>query len=316
MSKEIGGFIELENFKGQEYHEELYRFNTTTNAIKYVLINKKYKKVYIPFYLCECVRNMICELNLEYSYYRINERLEPIIDFKVEDNQVVLLVNYFGIYNEQNIRHYNSLFNIIVDNTQVFFQNSIDDIDMVYNCRKFFGVADGAYLNTDVEKEKYDELYRDTSNTRMAYILGRYEKNAQDYYKDFRNNEEILRGLPMMKMSRLTKNLMKIIDYKTIKEIREDNYKYLHSALSNINKLDIEPYENLFMYPLLVNNGNKIRRELITKKVYLPLLWPNVMEYNNSILWEKNLVENMLLLPMDQRYGIDDMDRVLEIVLG
>ena len=49
----------------------------------------------------------------------------------------------------------------------------------------------------------------------------------------------------------------------------------------------------------------KEKKKLAEKKIYVATLWPNVMEIGNNI--ESDLAENILPLPCDQRYGIDEM---------
>lgn len=311
---EIGGFLELENFYGKEYYNNLYRFNTTRNAIKYVIKNKIYKKVYLPFYLCDCITNMFDECGINYQYYNIDSDFRPLINFDIKNDEVLLIVNYFGMYSNEEILSYSNLCNIIVDNTQAFFQKPIKDVDIVYNCRKFFGVPDGAYLNTDIDSYKYECLEYDMSNFRMEHILGRYEKSAQEYYSYFKKNDELLSKLHIRKMSRVTQNLLRGIDYFKIKEKRQSNYNYLHKFLKEINLLKNNEFNNLFMYPLMVNNGEEIRRELINNKIYIPVLWPNVLKKMPVESIEYKFANDIVLIPIDQRYDIKEMEIILNYI--
>ena len=40
------------------------------------------------------------------------------------------------------------------------------------------------------------------------------------------------------------------------------------------------------MYPLLQKNGHRIKQELIQQKIYVPTLWPNVLEETTPDTWE------------------------------
>ena len=68
------------------------------------------------------------------------------------------------------------------------------------------------------------------------------------------------------------------------------------------------------MYPLLLNNGYLIKRQLIEKKVYVPTLWPNVLKDCFLDSYEYYLANNMLFLPIDQRYDCTDMQYMLNII--
>lgn len=65
------------------------------------------------------------------------------------------------------------------------------------------------------------------------------------------------------------------------------------------------------MYPLYVDEGKKVRDYLISKKIYIPKLWPNIVEENNLSKIELEYINNILPLPIDQRYSKEDMDFII-----
>ena len=68
------------------------------------------------------------------------------------------------------------------------------------------------------------------------------------------------------------------------------------------------------MYPLLLKNGHRIKQELIQHKIYVPTLWPNVLEETVPDTWEHFLTDNLVLLPIDQRYSEVDMKYILKVL--
>ena len=62
------------------------------------------------------------------------------------------------------------------------------------------------------------------------------------------------------------------------------------------------------MYPLLINNGETVRKKLQENKIYISKLWPE-FEKNENVVdeFEKNLANNILPIPCDQRYNVNDM---------
>lgn len=68
------------------------------------------------------------------------------------------------------------------------------------------------------------------------------------------------------------------------------------------------------MYPLFIENGNTIREKLWEKKIYVPLFWDMVFELCEKKELEYDMAENMLPIPVDQRYQIEDMEYVVNVI--
>ena len=66
------------------------------------------------------------------------------------------------------------------------------------------------------------------------------------------------------------------------------------------------------MYPLYVRNGADIRGKLQGKKIFIPTLWPAVFNLCQEDELEYDMAKNILPLPVDQRYGTDDMKYLIE----
>ena len=311
--KEIGGYLELDKFLNKPYHRDMIELNTGRNALIYLVKVKKIKKVYLPYFLCNSVGNMLKKHSVEYEYYHINKDFMPVFIKKLRHNEYLYMVNYYGQISNQKIIESKEKHNlIIVDNTQAFFQKPIPKIDTIYSCRKFFGVPDGAYLSTDTILKK--ELEVDKSMNRMKHILGRFEGQASEYFKDFQENDESLEKLLLRKMSYLTKNILGAIDYDKVMESRNDNFNYLYDRLNSSNILNIKKTEGAFAYPYYNKNGLELRKKLIEQKIYVPILWPNVLRDNDEKSIEYDYSANILPLPCDQRYGKNDMDYLVKSI--
>lgn len=196
--------------------------------------------------------------------------------------------------------------NLIVDNTHSFFQKPVTN--SIYNCRKYFGVADGAYLYSNIKKN--DEIEPYVVNDKIGHLIGRLEENAATYYTEFSNNDKKFDKGNIYKMSNFSKIIMGAIDYKNSYKIRIDNFNYLNEKLKKFQKLSL-PNNLIFMYPLYVDEGKKVRDYLISKKIYIPKLWPNIVEENNLSKIELEYINNILPLPIDQRYSKEDMDFII-----
>ena len=68
--KAIGGYFEFEQLVDNEYYKDLLKLNTGRNALVYLMKAKKIKKIYIPYYLCESVYEILEKYNYEYEFYQ------------------------------------------------------------------------------------------------------------------------------------------------------------------------------------------------------------------------------------------------------
>jgi hypothetical protein len=136
----------------------------------------------------------------------------------------------------------------------------------------------------------------------MRFLLGRYERNANEFYAEYSANNKFFANEPIKQMSKLTENLLRGIDYDFAARRRTENFNYLQEVLGRRNrlKLIVPPY-GAFMYPLYIENGSSIRKQLQNKKIYIPTLWPNVLNTCESDTLEYSLSADVLPIPVDQR---------------
>lgn len=314
--KAIGGYFSLElpyNEYG-EYHRDAIRLNTGRYCLEYVLRVKKYTKVYLPYYMCDAVLQPINKLGLDYQFYHIDKYFHIAEVLHPKKDEVILYCNYFGLMDEY-VKIVTDRYapNIIIDNTQAFFSRPLPEIDTFYTCRKFFGVADGAYLYTN--KEADFDIPQDYSSSRMLFLLDRLDKSAEEAFSDYHKSEDTLDHDEIKKMSKITQFIMSSIFYKSIADRRISNYTYLHDNLSSSNTLsvDLERESVPMVYPFLSDDIN-LRKKLIDNKVYVASYWPNVKNMSNLESVESQFAVNLIPIPIDQRYGNDDLNKILEII--
>lgn len=311
--KEYGGYIELEHFYGYEYHEEALALNSGRGAVEYLIRARRIRKMYLPYYLCSSVSDICKKNQVEVEFYNVNREFKAAFEKKLEEDEYILIVNYFTGLSNEYLREFVNVFeNVIVDNTQAFFQEPIKGADTIYNCRKYFGVPDGGYLYTDANLA--EELLEDVSFSKMEHLLGRFERSASEFYQSYQDSEKDFEQQDVKRMSKLTHNLLRGIDYESVKEKRTKNWNALNKRLSNVNKLSLEERIGGYMYPLYLENGQEIRKYLIGKKVYVPMLWNDTLSICQDKI-EMDYVKNILPLPIDQRYVEEDMETIAELVL-
>ena len=311
--KEIGGYLEMELNKGPMLCENGIRLNCGRNALAYLLTAKDISKIWLPYFLCDSVINVCKKYGVEIGSYHIDEQWLPK-DVNLKCSDWLYIVNYYGQIGTNILLDLADKYKrVIVDNAQAYFDAPLKGIDTIYTCRKFFGVSDGAVLfsNGDIK----ENISADESFNRMRFVLGRFERNAGEFYEEASKNNDFFDNEPIKWMSKLTENLLRGIDYQFVKNKRTANFAFLHERLGVLNKLKVKLVQGAFMYPFMVENASEVKKELLEHKIYIPTLWPNVVRDLPHDWWEWHLANNVLPLPCDQRYGLEEMQFMTEFLL-
>lgn len=311
--QEYGGYIEFEHFRGNEYYENAVALNSGRSCMEYLIKARKIQTVYLPYFMCDSVKKVCDRFNVATVYYHTGMDLMPVCSRTFSGDEWLYVVNYYGQLTNDILRALKHKYgNIIVDNVQAFFQKPIDGIDTIYSCRKFFGVSDGAYLSTDSRLK--EPLEEDFSYDKMGFLMGRFEKTAQEFYPEYIINNDRFERENLKSMSLMTQNLLRGLDYEFVKEIRTSNFSCLHDQLHEVNQLKLIVPQGAFMYPLYIENGGLLRKRLQQQKVYVPTLWPDVFDICNEKDLEYQMAQNILPLPCDHRYCEKDMKILCRLV--
>lgn len=312
----IGGYFQLELNKNNTFpHPNLIHLNSARNCLEYILENRMYKKIYIPYFTCDVLLEPITKLDIEYDFYDVDNFLEPIFDYeKIQEDEAFLVTNYFGIKTKfiENLSKKSK--NLIVDNAQAFYAMPIYGMDTFYSPRKFVGIADGGLLATNLISNKSFDI--DVSYHRMSHLLKRIDLSAEDAYSDFIVNDKTLENQEIKLMSNITKAILSNLDYNSILRIRRENYMYLEDNLKlmNLLNIDLDKEDVPMIYPFRVKKSKLLREKLISEKIYCATYWPNVLEWCDFNVNSYHLTEEIIALPIDQRYSIEDMQKIIHYV--
>lgn len=317
--KEIGGYMELELEPGFEYYHgnDVIGLDTGRTAIYYALKCSRAKKVYLPYYLCTSMLQPVESLGIDHEFYHIDENLHPIDILNTSEDEAFLYINYFGTGDTKFIKSLKDHHpNLLVDNTQAFFEEPLEGAYNLYSARKFFGVNDGAYLiKNGIDKETVKKgIEKQVSYTHAAHLLKRIEMGAHEAYGENMDNENRFDHFKPMKISALSKRILKSVNYQRVILKRQANFYYLHSALGHINELKLTgTYNAPMVYPLLISKKG-LREYLVANKVYVPSWWKDVLFRVSKDTYEAYLSNYIVPLPIDQRYDADDMKIIEDVV--
>lgn len=319
---EIGSFIDLQLPRGMEYRKEknIARLNSGRTAIYHAFRLTGCETVWLPYYQCDTVREFLLRKKQKIKYYHIDGNFNPV-DLTPEKNEAVLLVNYYGVMSFDRMKELASKYdNVIIDNSQGFFTEPIENCFNVYSARKFVGVPDGAYVvgkNADRFTDEYEQGY---SSDTAVFLLQRAEYGCEGKtYKSRSVNEHRIDTEDIMLMSPLTRKILDATDYEIIKEKRRENFAYAQEIFGEINKIDAEKYYDEtcvpMVYPLVVEDDGLLDR-LLENKHFQGHWWSYLLDEVEENTFEYWISRYVIPITIDQRYGKKELDFVRSIVNG
>ena len=318
---EIGSFLELQLPKGNELYKQekdIARLNTGRMGIWHAFRVTGCKCIWIPIYQCDTIRETFKKKGVEMKFYHINNMWNPI-DLKPSEDEAVLIANYYGIMSNCRMAELVQKYNhVIVDCAQAFFCRPIEGALMVYSCRKFVGVPDGAYV-VGKEAHKYVEEYPQCySSDTASFLLKRIEYGCEGKGYAARGlNEKRIDCENCMKMSKLTHVLMDAEDYTYNMMKRKENYAYAHFLLKDINQIDPTIYMDddtvPMVYPLVVEEDECIQR-LYKAKHFQGHWWSYICDEQPENTFEYWLSRYVIPITIDQRYGKEEIDYLVNVI--
>jgi hypothetical protein len=323
MQSPIGGYFEWEfaNNSCTFPHSNGVLVNSGRHALEYILLSLGLvKKIYVPYFTCEVVLQPIQKLNIAQEYYHINDQLEIADNIQLQEGEYLLYTNYFGIKDEY-AKELATIYGnkLIIDNAQALFAKSYHQCSQFYSPRKYVGCPDGG-IAISVEKLFEYNLQQGKSATKCASLLERTDGDVSKGYTGFHNAAAIISSENLTKMSEITKGILSNIDYGKILETRRTNFNYLHGKLATTNKLSsiisaklMSVIDCPMVYPYWTDDVN-LRQKLIDNRVYVAKYWPNVLKWCQPTDLEYQLTNQIIPLPIDQRYGQAEMDYILRLI--
>lgn len=305
--EEIGCHFKFEKIIGNIYHNTNLLLSSGRNCLRYIIKERKITTLFLPYFLCESLSEVAMLENVNIVYYHIDNELLPLnIDKeKLQEDTYLYLVNYYGLLSDKIDVLIDKYKYVIVDNTHDFFDKNNHNADIIYNYRKYFGVPDGACIvsNDLLYNSSYSE---GKSLNKIIEMVSRDETGEFFHYPTFLEADKHFKNEDLRYMSNFTRNYLNAIDYNLILKKRKENYKILLERLQKYNNLQLKENNLNYMYPLLVDDGENLRSYLKNNNIYAIKLWPNVT-WNGANSEEIKRAENMILLPIDQRYSSDEM---------
>ncbi|MDX9694883.1 MAG: hypothetical protein RBT49_03745 [Bacteroidales bacterium] len=339
----LDSFNSNENYS---FYDRLLFYDSGRTALSVVLSNNyiSNNKFLLPIYSCESIIKPFKELNIHFDYYDINLNFDldlEIIQTRIhqEEFTAILIIDYFGFTFDKNVISKLKNFGLLVIEDishlsviPLLFNKYKSLSDIVFgSLRKNLPVADGGFIvkNSNFSFQQIEPEYTLHSMFKLSskILRGIYSESnirnddfEETYLKLSAKAEHLLdlSDSNLKGMSNWSLNLLKRLDLLKIYEKRRLNFKmllilFIDNELIDIpliNKdIDSHPEYMPYLFPILVNKKNKLIRETLkSNSIYTSIIWESfdkkrIENYPNS----KYISENILCLPVDDRYGSSDM---------
>lgn len=328
------------NCKGIDY----VWLSTGRSAIQFVINtiegrNPNIKKVAVlPSFTCDTVFEPFLKSGYEVFYYPVehdlrttsNAILETVIKY---DASIVLFHRYFGFDTLdgqvdrmcevlRELRKYT-----IEDCTQCLYSDiSRADSDFtVGSIRKWTGTPDGGFAvcqegcfndkpqrpDKDLEEAKIKASY-----TKYRYLF-EHKGDKGEMLAMYRAAEDILDNQKnIFCISDMSAKVQAGLNVNELKSKRRANFELLSQELKQyvrpvftLNKREIPLF-----FPILVDDRGALQKHLVANAIYAPVVWPKDEQQPRQCDGAEDLYEHLLCIPIDQRYGIEDMERIIDVI--
>jgi hypothetical protein len=315
--KAIGGFLPLElGPPGEPYHAGAAALASGRACWHAILRSCRPARVLVPFYVCDAVLQPLDASATPFAFYPITDAFEPDLESGPAPGELLLVVNYFGLLAstvDALVAAHPA--RTVVDDTQAFFRRGTPGGGWSFNsARKFFGVPDGGFLYGPAVG--LDGL-PPSASADCDHLLTRLAGDDGRAWDQFKEHETRI-GIELRAMSVVSARLLGAADLGRARCRRRANFAALHRRLSSINTiaLPLDPGDQVPMcYPFLP--AVEVDRAALTRAgVFAPQLWPEVPRRREPGFGRERLIARRLLpLPIDQRYGSDEMDDLCDALL-
>lgn len=315
----IGGFFDLElPHPMANPHQASVALSTGRACIAMWLQEVRPIRCFVPFYCCDAVLQPFKEAGIDIEFYAIDDELYPIgLPENPEAGHWLYWTNFFGLLGGQ-VELLAKAWGrrVFVDNTHAFFEARVPRLWSFTSARKYFGVPDGAYCYRPNQDNTPPEIERFIPSC-AHHLVARSTKKAEEAFGLYQESE-LAFDCSIKRVSLFTERLMATVDIEKVMAARLQNLRTLNEQLAQHNTFN--PLKSVwsgtpFCYPFLPAKPI-LRSDLYSQNIFVPTLWPEVEQRKDpDFILERLLCKNLLPLPIDHRYGAEDMHRLASVIL-
>lgn len=330
----IGGEFEIDITKQSIFvpQPNTYYYASGRTALYQILcsLRPRYQKLWLPDWLCHTMVEAAEKAGYDVRFYNLNEdfkvTVEALDSSGFRDGQAMLMVNYFGLQDltlsANCVKEAYPKSIVIEDDVQAYWSfeenlNPYADFRFT-SVRKSIAVPDGGLVKTNRPMPTAT-----TNNTFSQFKLKAGQMKLcrnqdgihdEDYLALFEEGERQIDDNYDSNMTDVSKKLYACVDFIKAKKQRQLNASYL---LGELALLGIEPIIGVsnnsvpLFIPISLKNRNDVRKAMFQQELFCPVHWPlEGMKLERG----KEMAETELSLIVDQRYGLKEMDSIIQVM--
>lgn len=301
--------------------------------------NPEIKKIaLIPSYTCHTVIEPFLQAGYGLKTIPVDKNLctqgvDLLKAVKEVDASIVLLHRYFGFETLPNcfdeIRELRKIgVKVIEDRTQCLYSDfqplNVDYI--VGSIRKWLGVPDGGFAVCSEGKfmgkpSKQDltlEQAKISASIMKYNFIFMHEGEKKSFIEKFHCAEDILDNQnEKYSIGDFSMKMQANLDVEKLKSQRRQNYSFLLNHIGRTNELhpvfsQLPRGVTPLYFPVLIKDRKAVQKHLANSLIFAPIVWPKA-ECLPTVCDEANeFYDEMLCLPIDQRYDHNDMNRIID----
>lgn len=308
----------------------------------------------VPAYMCDTVFIPFLQCDWEIVPYHIGRDMKADADelkalIAKHNPGMIFIHSYYGMDTWKDIRpmlheYQNSgQIYLMEDMTQNYYTRTPDrDIDyIVGSLRKWYSIPDGGFVLSDMplhtELLTNDDYFvtkriemltakwnylSDLAKSQVANTIEGLGDRKVRFLQLNHDMEEYLDRLDKMTpMSQVGIGLFNMADEMVSYVTRHENYKMLHEALHDVEEIELVFTEYSkdaapLYFPVYAENRDELQKYLCDSDIYCPVLWPIAKILEDKLSDdERYIYEHILAIPCDHRYGIVQMQRIIDVIM-
>jgi hypothetical protein len=281
--------------------------------------------VWLPSYICPSVSEVIAGLGLAVRSYPDRPGLKSWLQPPTPGHDdIVIVLHYFGLINRPALSWVDSRpkreWGLIEDCVQAPYSAGAGTRGeyAIASLRKWWPAPDGAIVcsRQPIADTRLAPPREDFISQRLAAKLVRGNHGSEvTYLKWIEESEQLLSSIEPRRVSWISTQLLESVDPESAAALRCQNWSVLLQGMKTLDAVrplfsELVGGEVPLGFPVTVSAGmrDKLRAFLMQRHVFCPIHWRLA---NTAFPTDRGMSENMLTIPLDQRYGTADMQLVL-----
>lgn len=267
----------------------------------------------LPSYCCESMIVPFRAAGIEIDYYNVS--WNDGIKIELEDTaDIILWCNYFGFKNKMP-----DLDGVIIEDITHSMLSEVQchqaSSYLVASLRKWEPINCGGYCSVEVEglepPEEFVSLKTSAMELKTQYLRDLDPLKKPRFLQMFaESNHWLAKHYSGLSIDSWSRSYLSSINLERQRETRKQNAHILYEGLKSKVQF-LFPEEDMdcpLFVPILIENRDDIRKYLTKNEIYCPVHW------SKPESCESNIYDMELSLICDQRYGIENMERIVSVL--